>query len=455
MSLSRLKWFALLGVAVFVLVLDTARSVLRPVLDAAGARLLMNVLIVLGSMSLLGFVFVFIERLQRSIELRNAELLALHRAALDIAGELDRETVLQKVVEGARQLLGARYGALAVYASNGLIESFLTSGLDAETIARIGSAPQGRGLLGLVLNEGETVRLKRLQDDPRAFGFPAHHPSMSSLLAVPIVCQAPFRGNLYLAEKLGEPEFDLEDEATLTRFAAQAALALDAAHLHEQLRGLAVAEERLRLAHEMHDGLAQVLASVNAGTQAVREYLRAGRVAEATEQLDRLAAASREVYSEVREGILALRAAGRSDRPLPELLREYVEQWQDQTGIEARAELSGEIQLRSESELQVTRIAQEALANVRKHAQAKSVRVLLAGIDGELRLQVADDGRGFDPAVATMTGSPRFGLATMRERAQAIGGTLQIESAPGKGTRVSLRLPFGRTESSPREEATR
>ena len=455
MSLTRLKWASLVGVGLFVLLIDTARSMLQPVLEGAGARLLLNVLIVLGSLSLLGFVFVFIERLQHGIEARNAELLALHRAALDIAGELDRETILQKVVDSARQLLAARFGALAVYAVNGRIESFLTSGLDAESIQRIGSPPEGRGLLGVVLRKGETLRLRDLGRDPRSAGFPEHHPPMSSLLAVPIVCQAPFRGNLYLAEKLGEAEFDHEDEATLTRFAAQAALALDAAHLHEQLRGLAVAEERLRLAHEMHDGLAQVLASVNAGTQAVREYLRAGKVAEATEQLDRLAAASREVYTEVREGILALRTAGRSDRPLPELLGDYIEQWQDQTGIEARTEFSGEIALRSESELQVTRIAQEALANVRKHAQASSVRVLLAGLDGEIRLQVADDGKGFDPAVATKTGSPRFGLATMRERAQAIGGTLQIDSSPGKGTRVSLRLPTGRTDNAPREEAER
>ena len=447
MSLTRLKWAALLGLAAYVVLLDAIRVRLLPQLRGPDARLLMDALVLLGALFLLGVVFHFIERLHSRLEERNAELLALHRAAIDISGELDLDTVLQKVVDGARQLLGARYGALAVYDSSGRIESFSTSGMSQEQRERIGSPPVGRGLLGIVLHEGESLRVADLSHHPKSAGFPPHHPPMFSLLAVPILCTAPFRGNLYLSEKLAAVEFDAEDEETLKRFATQAALAVDAAYLHVSLRSLAVAEERLRIAHEMHDGMAQVLASVNATAQAVREYMRAGRIEEATAQLDRLAGAAREVYTDVREGILALRAAGQTDRAMSEILRDFVSQWQDQTGVEARVEVEEGILLASDAELQVVRIAQEALANVRKHARAKAVEVRLQGEDGELCLEVADDGRGFDPAAVGASGAPRFGLATMRERAQAIGGRLTIDSTPATGTRIRLLVPLRRSDT--------
>ena len=249
MSLRRLKWAALAALVVYVAVLDVVRTRLQSQLHAADARLLMNALVLLGGFFLLGIVFSFIERLHEQLGDRNAELLALHRAALDIAGELDRETVLQKIVDSARHLVGAHYGALAVYDDVGHIESFLTSGLDDATRTKIGPPPRGHGILALVLQEGETLRLDDVGRHQRSAGFPPHHPQMRTLLAVPILCTSPFRGNLYLAEKRGGAAFTLEDERTLSRFATQASLAVDTSFLHVSQRGLAVAEERLRLAH--------------------------------------------------------------------------------------------------------------------------------------------------------------------------------------------------------------
>jgi len=443
MTLSRLKWATIAGLAALVLIMDVARDRLYPELRTLGGRLLLDALLVAGAIFLLGLAFHFIERLQKSLEGRNAELLALHRAMIDISGELELESVLQKVVDGARTLLHARYGALSVVDESGGIRSFLTSGIDRAERERIGQPPQGRGLLGVVLSQGERLRLRDLGQDPRSAGFPPNHPKMTSLLAVPIPGPGRFRGNLYLADKRDGSEFTRSDEEALIRFATQAAIAIDTATLHQQLRGLAVAEERLRIAHEMHDGLAQVLAYVGTKAQAVREYLRAGKSEEAASQLEQLAAAAREVYGEVREGILALRAAGRTGRPIDEALSDYLIQWQDQTGIEADVALEAGMTLPPERELQLVRIAQEALANVRKHSGAQRVALALARRDGKLCLDVTDDGRGFNPAGPHAGGAPRFGLATMRERAQAIGGELEIDSAPGRGTRVHLRIPLG------------
>jgi signal transduction histidine kinase len=372
---------------------------------------------------------------------RVGELLALREAALDISGELDLDAVLQRVVDRARQLSDARYGALAVYGPDGAIERFLTSGISAEMRRRIGPEPVGRGLLGEVVG-GQSLRLRDLRTHPAAVGFPSEHPTMTSLLAVPIRGRAPWRGNLYVTDKNGADEFDAGDEEMLRRFADQSALAIDSAWLHRRVRELAVAEERQRIAHEMHDGLAQVLASVITGTQAAREYLRSGRVDEAVAQLEQLRSAANTTYTETREGILALRAAGDSELPAERILEDYLAEWQDRTGIEARWTHADGAAIPASAELQVVRIAQEALANVRRHSGAARVTVSLERDGGELRLTVADDGRGFDAAALPRAAAPRFGLATMRERAQAIGGRLEIRSAPGRGTVVELRLPI-------------
>jgi signal transduction histidine kinase len=443
MSTNRLKWYAFLGLALFVGVLDLVRWQLYGELRTLPGRLLLDALVLTGGVFMLGILFAFLQRQEQSLERQSAELLALHHAALDLGGELGLDALLQKVVDGARALIGARYGALSVIDRTARIEAFVVSGLAHHVREKLGAPPVGHGLLGVVLNEGERLRIADITGHPRSVGFPPHHPAMKSLLAVPISCRSPFRGNLYLSEKLDESEFTTGDEATLVRFATQAANAIDAVHLHERLRALAIEEERLRLAREMHDGVAQILASVNARTQAIREHLRGERPVEAIQLLERLAADARSVHAEVREGILALRATASKDG-ISQTLRDYLDDWQDQTGVAVDRELAEDVRLLPEHEVQVLRVAQEALANVRKHSGAGSVRIRLARSESEVVLEIQDDGRGFDPGRPSADGRPHFGLLTMRERAQAVDGRLEIDTAAGRGTAVRLQLPVGR-----------
>jgi signal transduction histidine kinase len=312
-----------------------------------------------------------------------------------------------------------------------------------EERALIGEPPKGHGLLGIPLREGQRLRLADLAGHPRSAGFPPHHPVMHTLLAVPVLCKGGFLGNLYVADKQGALEFSEFDEETLVRFATKAAIAIDNAQLHERMRALAVTEERLRIAHEMHDGLAQVLAYVNTKAQAVNEFLRAGRQEQASVQLAELAAAAREVYADVREGIVGLRAALSSDLSLAESLGAYVADWQDRTGVTAELVAEPGILVPPSVEVQVARIVQEALTNVRKHARASAVRVELRPGGKGLLLDIQDNGIGFDPALLRPTEFPRFGLATMRERAEGVGGSLQVETAPGRGTHIRVELPYG------------
>jgi signal transduction histidine kinase len=449
LTLGRLRALAAVGALALILALEYVRHMVSPYLVSWKGLALMNAAVFVGVVFLLGAMFSIIARMQRRLERQNRELLALHTAALDIYRELALEAVLQKVVDQARQLVGARYGALSVMNEQNRIESFITSGIDAAQRARIGAPPQGRGLLGVALREGQRLRSSDIAADPRSIGFPPNHPPMRSLVAVPILCERLFRGNLYLAEKIGDEGFSADDEATLVRFATSAAITIDHAHLHQQLAALAVAEERLRIAHEMHDGLAQVLAYVNTKAQAVREFLRAGRADEAARQLEQLAAAAREVYGDVRESIIGLRGAAGADWRLVEALGEYVASWELEAGVPCRLQVDGSLRFPPAVEFQLLRVVQEALANVRKHAQARHVEVDLQLRGHPLLLTVRDDGVGFNPAVLGRSEFPRFGLATMRERAESIGGKLEVASSPGGGTLIKLELPVPVAQSAP------
>jgi nitrate/nitrite-specific signal transduction histidine kinase len=451
-SLRQLKWTTIVAPLLFLAAIDfLRRTVLPELLQAWPGEILLGGIILFATLLFSETVFGRIERMQNRVEQQNRELLALHEAGLDVAGELSLELVLQKVVDHARELIGARYGALSVPAPTGGIEAFITAGITPEQRAQIGPPPVGHGLLAVVLSEGERLRLSDLTQDPRSAGFPEHHPLMHSLLAVPIISGGRILGNLYLADKEGSATFSVDDEETLVRFATQAALAIENARLHQRVRDLAITEERERIAREMHDSLAQVLGYVNTKAQAVQELLKAGEVERAEGQVGQLGEAARAAYADVREGILGLRTSLRPGRSLLEALREYLEQWQEQSSIRAQlvvepsgASLSG---LSPAAELQLLRIVQEALANVRKHAAAKSVRIRLAEALDEVEGVVEDDGRGFaasDRGRAGEHAGPHFGLSTMRERAESVGGAIEVQSSPGAGTRVRVRMPARR-----------
>ncbi len=439
MNFRRLKWLALTAPIAFLGVLEYARWVLGEELSSLQGRLMMDAVVLVGALFFYGAVFTVLDQMQSKLERGNRELAALREAGLDVTAHLGLDTVLRKVVDLACNLIGTRYGALSVVDKKGRVRTFVTSGLSSEEIEKIGLPPVGKGLLGLMLREGQRLRIADVTQDSRAAGFPPHHPSMRSLLAMPIVCRGPLGGNLYLSEKIDGEAFTAEEEDTLARFATQAAIAVDNAYLHSQVRSLAVAEERLHIAHELHDGQAQVLAYVNTKAQAVQEFLRHGNTEKASEQLAQLAAAAREVYSDVREGILGLRAMVDAEHSLTDALRQHVETWQDQCGIRAELVIDGEPHLTPDIELQILRIVQEALANVRKHSEATQAEIQVDVLPHGVRVEVADDGVGFElDASGRPAGRPRFGLSTMRERAEAIGAQFKLQSASGSGTRVAV-----------------
>jgi signal transduction histidine kinase len=161
-------------------------------------------------------------------------LRALFDATVALTSELSLDSLLQKLVETAAALTGARYAALGVIDEAGVgLERFVTTGVDPATRASMGAPPRGRGILGVLIREARPLRLHDLREDPRAVGFPANHPPMHSFLGVPVLLRGVAYGNLYLTEKEGEADFTNEDEELVTLLASQAAVAVENARLYE------------------------------------------------------------------------------------------------------------------------------------------------------------------------------------------------------------------------------
>jgi len=448
-TVHRLRFVAVGGPLVLLVAVEAVQWLLAPLLSPWVARLLVFAVALALLALFYDQVFRRLEKLEQKLQRQNRELLELHAAALVVTADLSLETVLQTIVDRARALLGTRYGAISVVDQSGGISSFVTSGIDDALRLTIGDPPHGRGVLGVVIHEGQRLRLDDVSKDPRSVGFPPGHPPMHSLLAVPVVCRVPHHGNLYLSEKEDGRGFTADDEEVLARFADQAAVAVDNAYLYGQVRELGAARERLRIAHEMHDGLAQVLAYVNTKAQVVREYLRQGRTDVAQVHLDEFAEAARNLYGDVRQQILELRTTRPEESGLLAAIGDYAQGWGQQNGVEVEVRLPPAIELVVDAQRQLLRIVQEALANVRKHAQASRVIVVVENQIDALRIEVRDDGKGFDPGSVPTSRGGRFGLKTMTERAASIGATVAVSSRPAEGTQVVVTLPRA---GSPRRE---
>jgi signal transduction histidine kinase len=366
---------------------------------------------------------------------------ALSDAVLAIAAEHAVEPVLQKLVDAARELARARYAAIGVPDGNGGFGRFITSGMSDELIASLGELPRTHGLLGAMLEAAEPYRTPDIRADPRFRGWwPSAHPSMSSFLGVPIVSgRGDVAGAFYLTDKDGAAEFSIEDQRLIETFAAHAALALENARLHERSRELSIVEERNRLARELHDSVSQKLFGVVLTAEAAATLLGRDDGA-AREQVVRLCELAQEALTELRELIFELRPPSLEEEGLAATLRKHVDMLRRLHGREIELRIAGAAHCPPESEAELLRVAQEALNNALRHAEAERIELRIEARDERLVVTVADDGVGFDPGAPGVR-SRRLGLTSMEERARALGGSLAVVSRPGEGTTVTLEVP--------------
>jgi signal transduction histidine kinase len=363
----------------------------------------------------------------------------LSDVVLAIAGEHEVEPVLQKLVDAARDLGGARYAALGIPDGQGAFARFITSGMSDELIAAMGPLPRTHGMLGAMLESPEPFRTPDIQTDPRFRGWwPREHPDMRSFLGVPIVERGCVIGALYLTDKVGAEHFDEADQAVMQTLGAHAAIAIANARLHERSRELSIVEERNRLARELHDAVSQKLFGVVLTAESAATLLDRDPDA-AREQLTRLGGLAREAQEELRALIDELRPPSLAIEGLATALRKHVAVLRRVFGVDVGLRVAGALRLDPEAEGEVFRIAQEALQNAMRHSHAERVEVRLEADNGRVDLAVADDGIGFEAANPELRGR-RLGLTSMEERARAVGGVLTIESEPGAGTTVRLEV---------------
>lgn len=238
------------------------------------------------------------------------------------------------------------------------------------------------------------------------------------------------------------------DPETCSTLSDLAAIALDQASLLDKTRHAATLAERDRIAREMHDSLAQVLGATHLRLQTLTTYPSIQENALLQEEVSALAELCHDAYGDVREAILGLRESPRDGTGLLESLRSYVAKYSRQARVSTvfHSTLAGELTLPPHCEVQVIRIVQEALTNVRKHSGSSSA-VVRVSQDGDMVLfEVEDDGRGFDPAGLTRQGQG-FGLLSMRERSELAGGVLTVDSIPGRGTRIAVSVPHRRSSA--------
>lgn len=233
-------------------------------------------------------------------------------------------------------------------------------------------------------------------------------------------------------------ELTRQELGLLSTIAYQVGIAIERARLADERASLARAEERARLAREIHDTLAQGLTAIGLQIEGGLRHLE-DDPRRARERLEGALATTRIHLEEARRSVLNLRTEPLAGRPLREALGALARAFTSETGVRVRAQATGEAQLPLRIEAELYRIAQEALENVRRHACATEVTLTIRIDERRVRLAIRDDGQGFDPR-AQRTG--HYGLIGMRERARSLGGTLRITSRPGQGATVSADVPL-------------
>jgi len=360
---------------------------------------------------------------------RQREGHGMYSVLLQISNQADLADILAEIVRHGRELLGADEATMCL----------------TETSARAIQLDVPAGSAAALMDGTICVS----GDVDRSYGEHDRIPAckvriaaeIGPMLEVPIRSPEGSLGDIWLGRRDGTA-FTGRDRGFLVTLSDLASIAITSARMRESERQGAIVAERERIAREMHDSLAQILGVTHLRIVALSSRPELADAPRAVAELADLAALTEEAYRDVREAILGLREASKVDRGFIDSLGAYLEKYSQQSGIPATLDTSidGELALPPRSELQIIRVIQEALTNVRKHGGAASVAIRISdGPEGTM-IVIADDGHGFDVA-DTLLGHEGFGLHTMRERMELVGGTLTIDSAPGHGTRIIAMMP--------------
>ena len=293
-----------------------------------------------------------------------------------------------------------------------------------------------QGITTWVASHGEPLIVPDVSEDPRYLSVRGM-PEIRSELALPVMGRGEMIGVLDIeSDRLNA--FAEDDVAILQSLANQAGVAIQNAKLYEQARQFAVLEERQRLARELHDSVTQEIYGVTMFAEATVRLLAQGNEAQAVDHLRELQASAQEALAEMRLLIYELRPPVLEQVGLQGALQARLEAVEGRSGLETQFSAEGQVELEREIQENLYGIAREALNNSLKHAQATSLSVNLYVSEPSVLLEISDDGVGFDPNGDYQEGG--LGVRGMQERAEQIGGILSINSKPGEGTSVVVKV---------------
>ncbi len=433
MRLSGLRWWAVFLPTAAIILIDYARHELisgfvHPWPDEA--VLLLGVLVVAFATTQLLF------RRIESSQQREQESEMLRQVGVEITSSLEMDTILAAILLRGRETLAA--DCLGVALSGSPRRELTLQTPASATPKKLLVATESR-FPWETLEVGEPREI--FHEGPLR---PAGEcPSCRHCLALPLKMGSQLLGTLCAGSNSDRP-CGAEKRRLATQMANVAAVAIANGLLHDRAQALAALEERDLIAREMHDSLAQTLSYLSMKAQSAREMLHRRERQEVDAALAEIQQVADDTYVDVREAIVGLRVSARADGGLKMVLEEYLEKFSRQSGVPARLEVQEGFPSNQplQTELQLVRVVQEALTNVRKHAHAANAWVKLERQDSAGRIIVGDDGWGFDPAETGGMPEGHYGIATMRERIAKIGGRVLVDSEPGRGTTVTVTIPL-------------
>ena len=453
MSRNRLKWATIILPVAFVLVVQgTAMLLLMPGLGLAYGHVVAIAVIAAGAVLFSTAVFRALDRLQitaiqASLSVSDVvgteeEARSLYEIGLQITSLQSADATFRSIVEHAREMLGSDTAVLCRAEGNGRGATLASSSGPAEAFRGSRTQPRSqpspthaapRGGARCCLKPGAAAPCPELYEE-----YCASH------LSAPLVVGHSVIGALCVSSRTPDRFRDLHRHL-LGRLASMGAIALSNARVLEGERNLAVLEERGRLARDMHDSLAQVLGYLHLKAQAAQRTLSRQDVVGAGAELNEVASLAHEAYVDVREAIEGLRHAGSPSVGIIAALKACLQKFNEQSGIKVELEVdeSAVPQFSPEAEAQLIPVVQEALTNVRKHANADTVWLRVYGRGPDSIICIEDNGRGFEPALVKRSASHGFGLQIMRERIDRLGGQFSVDSAATCGTRIRICFPFG------------
>jgi signal transduction histidine kinase len=366
-----------------------------------------------------------------------SELRRILEATLLIESYLELSDVLKHVVEEACSLTGARYGALGVLDEDKrALSELVTVGLTKEEEDAIGPRPTGRGVLGLLITEPHPLRISNIGQHAESYGFPPNHPPMTSFLGVPVKVRDEVYGNLYLTNKLDSSEFTDDDVALVGALSLAAGIAIENARLHERVRRGAVYEDRDRVAGDLHDTVIQRLFALGLTLQGL-----AARAPQVSDQLGHAVTELDRIITQVRSTIYEL-GMSEASRGFRDEIASLVRELDDVVGFPVAVSFTGLVDSAVTGTVLEHLLAsiREALTNVGKHSHATRASVEI-DVDGTTcRMRIADNGVGMGDLTDDAGGG--LGLPNLRRRAEKLGGTMSIESAPFGGTLLTWEIPL-------------